>query len=257
MRRSESRRLDYQPLTAEPRFQELLRLETQTQLPRVLRVQTKIVGGNLSDYRREELANLIGGAGVWSNQEAGSEGMAPSPWHGGAALRVESGTVGAASRTIVADLRPGEYVVPPCTHATISAAWWRAVGVHDFENYPLEVTVEVADGVLTDATPFMLSASRIVTTSDPVFGGVRASVSVPSGAYAWDVGHHYTVSRIEASCGAVYAVRDRAAGISWPAAFPLPVIGPRVNVTNADLVASPLPEGEERSWVASVLFFIR
>lgn len=256
-RRSESRRLEYQPMTAEPRFAEILRLESQTQLPRVLRVQTKIVGGSLSDYRRDELVKMVGSAGVWWNRENGPDGPVSSPWHGGAAMRIETGTVGASSRAIYADLRPGEYVLPPCTHATISAAWWRAEGVHDFEWYPLEVTAEIADGILTDATPFMISGWRAVNTWVVGLGGPTVSVDVPIGAYAWDVGHHRTVSRVEAECGQVHVVRDRGLGISWPAAFPLPVLGPEVRITNADLVASPLPEGEEMTWFASVLFFMR
>ena len=260
-RRSESRRLDWQQgVTTEPRFVELLRLEDTKQLPRVLRVQTRIVGGSKSDIQREELLGQIGSAGVWWNSELGDNGLQSVPWDGGAAMQIETGTVGAGTRMIYADIRPGEYVLPPCTHARVSAAWWR-LGVSTlFQDAPLEVTVEIADGVLADYTPFMVSAQRSVWTGDTVLPGHVASVSVPPGAYAWDVGMDGQTPRIEARCGTVHAIRDRVLGVHWPGVFPLPMHGSgsnRVWVTNADLVANPPELGEERTWTASVLFFVR
>lgn len=262
MRRSETRVLTTQTLETEPRFEEILRLEDTQQVPRVLRVQMQLLARDLNDFRRAELTLQVGSAGVWWNREGPSGNPADeiaSPWDGGAALQIETGTIGAASRQIWADLRAGEYVLPPCTHARISAARWGIGGEGDMVSARLEVTAEIADGVLTDSTPLMLTASRYASNTHPNLPRVSASVAVPPGAYAWDVGTSYEAA-IEAYCGQIYALRDRARGVWAPPYFPLPIVGPqahRVHVVNLALRDNPPEEGVTVLWRPSVIFFVR
>ncbi len=229
------------PDTHKPRFRQLLSsVSTENARPRTLRIEARVALNELSDEQQRQLVYQLGGAGVWWARGENS----PLPWDGGAALSIVYGSTPGIRRQIFADLRPGEYVIPPCESIMVSAAYW----CPDFElgelgDAPLEVFAAVADGDASDSSPLILSAVRTTTLS-----GARCPV--PPGAYAWDA--YALDTPIRAQCGSVQAMRVQ--GGAWtPPTHPIPIAGPYSDAVDVVRIG----EGLEGAWTPMVLFYVR
>lgn len=266
--RTVTRAFAISPKSFSPPFSEVLRISDTKQDARVLRVSTRAIVQGLSEDEQRAMARTIGGAGIYWNRENGL----PSPWLGGAALRITTGSTPGMPRTIFADLREGEYVLPPCTDVGVSVAYWKtnANADNSIGDSPLEVTLEVADGTLADPTPLQVSAQRFIpwfgedVTGDTGGAGVKRC-AIPPGAYAWDA-FADGVSTLRAKCGPLTAARDPD-GTKWaPPFFPLPLVGSsdlQVGLWTLDEAPTPIIEGQPgwdtqaQEWTACVVFYVR
>ncbi len=226
----------------EPTFRQLLQHQTSEIRPRTLRVDARVMLSGVSEEAGRNAVLRIGGAGVWWNETEGG----PTPWWGGAALKITYGSHPGIRRTIYADLRAGEYALPPCDHFEVSAAYW----TQDTEDYGLdvlgtsllEVSAEVAEGDAGETSPLLLSATRHLS-------GGGSICAVPPGAYAFEV---YAETALRARCGAVTVVR--IPGERWePPTTPHPIVGPYAHYCEV----YPLSEGGEAEWDPVIVFWVR
>jgi hypothetical protein len=229
-----------------PAFTSLVNLADNKTLPRTLRVRSRLTLGAQNDLYSAAVAQQLT-CGCWWNTEAGM----PSPWDGGGALRIRCGT-----REVYADLREGEFNLPPCADVDVAVAWWNPTDTGSRDDglwaVPLEVTAEIVDGPSIEATPLCVTASRRQTN----YAGM-SSVLAPPGAYAFDlVGGFETLPvGLTITGGPTHAVRDWTTGRWLPPTTPLLLRGERVAIMTADSV--PLEQQSAFGFLITVCFFIR
>lgn len=232
-------------------------------IPRVLRLRVRALKQGYTDEDQAQLAQLCGGAGVWWNKN--NDTGAAEPWVGGGALRIRYGTEGGIYRDIIADLREGEYNIPPCSYITVSAAYWdpldaEAGGIfyssyytaQQLDGIDLEVSADVVDGDSLESTPLVVTASRIIPFGPPSFG--EATCVAPPGAYAFDVGGG-TV-RVYGNSAEKYFERDPESGKWLPPSTPILLSTGRlfVGTTQKELVG----DGTNlETWQPTITFFVR
>ncbi len=239
-------RLERRLRSTEPQFRQLFQHQAASIVPRTLRVDARVLLDGVNEEAQRNLATRLGGAGVWWNETEGGA----TPWFGGAALKIVCGSHPGIRRTVYADLRSGEYALPPCEHFEISAAYWTPDSDEpDAEGYTsidalgtslLEVSAEVAEGESGEVSPLLLSATRRFQ------GG--SICATPPGAYAFEV---YADTAFRARCGAVTVVR--VPGERWePPTMPHPIVGPYahfVEVYSLDEAVS--------DWAPVIVFWVR
>lgn len=226
-----------------PTWRTVFQFAEEAQRPRTLRIETRAIVDGMSDDMRRAAAALAGGAGIWWGDEG------EDLWDGGAAMRLTYGTQPGIQRTVYADLRSGEYAIPPCSAFELSAAYWAPI-----ENQlgPLELAAELADGDCGDCTPLQLSATR----KDEPYNEARSIASlrycpVPPGAYAWEV--YSDRPQVHARCGLVEVIRDRVTGAWQPPTMPHPIAGQDAHQVR---IWSDV-QGEAGMWSPLVVFFVR
>lgn len=240
--RTSTERLDRGPVSVRrPTWRGVASLDERIVRPVTMRVDARALASGRTDEEAASMVGLAGGAGVWWNYHDG----VPAPWDGGAALRIVYGSVPGIRRTIYADLRAGDYALPPCNAVEVSAAYWNPTDsdADDLGTSQLEVSVELADGDCADASPLRVSCVRSIPGVD------TTSCMVPPGAYAWDV-YAPDVSSYFAQCGPLQASRTAT---TWaPPTHPYIITGPdshRVRVWPGD--------GVDGAWLAGLVFYVR
>lgn len=263
------------PLTAEtlaPQWETVLICNNAgRQRERVLRVEVEARSTETS--QDDFLAKLAvsGTCGVWWN--AGYVGPndpagAPDPWYGGAAMRVRYGSSPGIMRTLYADLRDGEFNLPPCELVEVAAGRWdRGPGSRDTAT-TLTIMAEVADGMSIESTPLICSAYKPI--NGPVDGGSSMGLCLcPPGAYAFEVTGGIIDQEaaeigtgwrggIVARGGSEFLERNWSTGKWCPPTSPRPLNAPYVTVWPAypdHYVAEP--DGPTPQWGAAIQFYVR
>jgi len=245
-RRAASAQLMRDGPTLTPPTRQILAFDDGEARPRILRVQLAARISGASDAAQERSAYAIGTAGMLDQVEGGQ----PSPWYGGAAMILRCGGAVGVRRTLVADLRSGEYALPPCESVELSVRYYETDD-DAIAPVPLDIQAEVADGTLPDATPLQLTAARFVSwVGDPAPGGI-ARCPVPQGAWGWDL-LPGSLPVMYGLCGDVKATRTD--GGTWtPPTTPLILGGADCRDVRIWTDAPQVGEG----WLASVIFYLR
>lgn len=236
-------RLERRIGTTEPQFRQMFQHQAASIQPRTLRIDARVLLDGVDDEAQRNAVLRLGGAGVWWTEGEGAQ----IPWFGGAALKIVCGSHPGIRRTIYADLRPGEYALPPCEHFEISAAYWTPdsdvsgdYGLDALGTSLLEVSAEVAEGETGEVSPLLVSATRRIDT-----GSICA---VPPGAYAFEV---YADTAFRARCGAVTVVR--IPGERWePPTMPHPIVGPFAHFVEVYSLDESVGE-----WSPVIVFWVR
>lgn len=176
------------------------------------------------------------------------------PWVGSSmcgVLRFRFGSQGVL-RTLFADMRGGEYQIPPCESVIVDVARYTpstdaaALAAAGFPaGSQLDVIGEITDGTSEDFTPMQFTAP-----SSWGAGGADASARIfaPPGAYAFEL---YPDSPLAPNntfeVSPPGARRDFANGLNQPASSPLPVVSAAVTVQARG--AAPQP--------CKLVFFVR
>lgn len=226
-----------QPYELEPKWQPMLESSSQQVRPRVLRVRLRA----LTPYGDEitQATQAMGyTAGIWWPLPSGERWQQGSYRCGG--MRIRYGSNPGIFREVYADLREGEYNIPPCETASIAAAWWSPLQDYgDDGGWELETAVEIAEGDAIESTPLVLTAGRLI---EP---GPSVPCYVPPGAYAFDAQAGRATVYVENSQG-LYVERDPSTGKWVPPTTPI-----LLGATRA------LELGTSESQVVTVQFFVR
>lgn len=224
------------------------------QRPRVLRVQADAMGlgDELGAYVAQNAA-----CGVWWNRLAQSgesfgqwDANAVYPWQGGAALRITCGSLPGVSRTIYADLRSGDYNLPPCEYVEVHAAVWSPSGGAPPD---WRVQAEIAEGMAIESTPMRVTARRSCANDT-----YRAACIAPPGAYAFEVGGNEPGGGVIASGAATPVTRNYDTGAWTPPTTPHLLVEARVIVERVSGSSPVADDGEfAQPWDATIVWFVR
>lgn len=162
------------------------------------------------------------------------------------ALRITTTGDGGTTRQIWADLRSGEYQLPPCSAAVVEVArYWP--GPVDTSPPTVRVNGALSDGVSSDVSPLLLTCARNFFVSGEIEPGQdTADLRAPMGAYAFDLVPWYGASFLESRHG-VHRDRTPASGLHFPPAGPIPLVSPQLSITT----------NTPGSGVCQVVFFVR
>lgn len=252
-RRTGTLQLDRAQHAPQPGFRNLVAFHDEMQRPRTLRVDVRalVPGRDTADQRSMALA--AGTCGVWWSDAVGDT-TEDAPWQGGAAIKLSYGSTPGIEREVYADLRAGEFAIPPCMTLEVAVAYWRPLDQLDdvLGDALLEVAVEIADGEPgPDCSPLILTATRRVDA------GYSVGCSVPPGAYAFDL-LPGSRTHVAALCGGQRVVR-RQGGAWTPPTHPVLIAGAdcrHVSVWTDDELSGS-GEGETATWDAGVVFYVR
>lgn len=237
-----------------PQFFAVVNHDDDHQVPRVLRIKVRALKQGVSEDVQAQLAQFAGGAGVWWNRDADTG--VPEPWYGGAAMRIRFGSEPGIFRDIIADLREGEYNIPPCKSITVTAAFWSPGDdetgyTAQLQGLQLEVAAEIADGETIESSPLILTAQRDIRLAAPEYGW--ANCYAPPGAYAFDAGgEHQAIYGIS---GGRYFERNPDTGKWVPPSTPILLTSGVVGIGLVDQ-----RDGDADApgtWPAIITFFVR
>lgn len=204
-----------EPFEIEPKFILMCELTDHIQSPRVVRVKLRSENQQYNEYQQNSYSQGYT-AGIWWPTPSGNFWNAGSYRSG--ALRFRFGSTPGIIRDNFADLREGEYNIPPCQTVQVSAAWWsprRDYG--DDHSIPLEVSIEVATGEAIESTPLVLTCSRLI---EGLGSEIDRACWVPPGAYAFDAAAGGQPVMITNSAG-MYCERDPMTGKWVPPTTPI------------------------------------
>lgn len=147
-------------------------------------------------------------------------------------------------RTIMHDLRSGEYQIPPCEYLNVEAARYTPGSAVYPSGFPdMECAAEITDGITPDFTPMLFTAP---TPEDNYGSPETIGCCVPPGAYAVEVySEKGGASRVVLS--SPIAIRDYSTGEFSPPYSPLPL--------STDVVF--VRAGKSQAMPVNLVFFIR
>lgn len=210
-----------------PRFVQVVEMREDKVSPRTVRVRLRRTDPSLDEYAQVYRAAGFA-AGIWWPNPGGETWQDQNGY--GGALRLRFGSGQGIMREVIADLRDGEFNIPPCDVVTASVAWWRpnssAPSDPSDKILPLEVAIEVVEGDSAESTPLVLTAVRKMAAAVGTVSS-KSDCWTPPGAYAFDVSSPQ--GRVVARSASLNVVRDPIEGLWIPPTTPI-LLGPSFSV---------------------------
>lgn len=240
----------------QPQFVNALSFADGQVLPRTLRLKLRMLDYSVSE--EEEQARLGQGlcAGIWWPTAVGNQWL--QAINGCMQLRIAGGI----ERLIYADLREGEFNLPPCSSVQMRVAYWRPGNSGIAE--PIELSAEIADGGCFESTPLTFTAAKefdVFPSNDPIIVTAEQSAlcPIPPGAYAFDIAAGRTGIRavgqthnLMVDPGGLWVERNPRSGLWVPPTMPTP-IGPH----RALYIRNTTDSDEGENWFPEVTFYVR
>lgn len=187
MPRSQSRTINPGPVgVRQPQFGMLLSFldEPGRVLPRTLRVSMRMLMPGASEEDQSYLAQGLT-SGMWWTQPSSEQWLLEAAQ---ASMKIRTGSQKGIQRSVYADLREGEYNLPPCDSVILEVAYWRPGNSGQWE--PIELFAEIADGGTYEGTPLTFTASKYhahrQNPGTPIDSTLSVFCPVPPGAYAFE-----------------------------------------------------------------------
>lgn len=244
-----------------PDFVALLAFDDHKVLSRTLRLSARFLQPDLTDEQQKARAQgMI--AGLW--WEPGQQW-----WQNGdvlACVRLRFGSSPGIFRDVYADLREGEYNLPPCSSVNVAIAYRRAQAIQGGPD--LEVGAEVADGESAESTPLVLTCAADINHTQSgldTIAGIAGSrrCPVPPGAYAFDVRAGATGVVLRDYGGQGYGAPSILVERDWETGRHVPPTQPILLGRARDLVVWPVrlpvgnPSGNDNYWTPEITFHVR
>jgi hypothetical protein len=179
MPRANSRRFELGAVGA-PIFYALVDHADTKIAPRTIRIKSSLLVPGEPDEAQASLAQGLISSVWWSDP----------PWHQGfdrlGCMRLRFGSVEGIFRDVYADLREGEYNLPPCQTISVHAAYWRSYPAQ--ASHELEVSAEIATGESVESTPLTFTATMDADMGEttPDHPSNTRYCPAPPGAYAFE-----------------------------------------------------------------------
>jgi hypothetical protein len=233
----------------EPTFLNLVDIAASgTSKPRVLRVSLELVTGSGEGEGGEPIAPAAGGflaAGAWYNPAIASSDSPAWLFRDHGVLEIKCGD-GASEpvRTIYADIRSGEFQLPPCDFARVRVARYYAGDTPMGGDY--RVSAQLVDGFAGDPSPLTFTAIRRFTIAGG--DGGFSLLFPPQGAYAFEL-YPQSGRVFEANHG---LQRNRLGAVQDPPNSPIPLAA-----QSLDLTCSVDDNNGDGAMDVTAVFFVR